>query len=225
MKVRLKPNLIIVTAETGEERESLGSWTTLVDGHVFAMKLQDSQTFRLTDLGPRPEACREPINITSRSPDPIIQLISNFAHTPFEFDGLHFGSVEAFWQGLKFVNQSRREEIAPLHGQMARQAGFDAQESMTIEYRGRQVRVGTSDHWQLMARACWAKFSQHAASREALLSTGERPLMHKTRKDSRNIPGVVMADIWMKVRRGLINRTSEDDEDAGDDETPSVPEP
>jgi hypothetical protein len=32
---------------------------------------------------------------------------------------------------------------------------------------------------------------------------GERPLTHKTRKDSRTIPGAVMADIWMRVRREL----------------------
>ena len=36
-----------------------------------------------------------------------------------------------------------------------------------------------------------------------LLSTGERPLMHRTRRDSRTIPGVVMADIWMRIRDGL----------------------
>ena len=37
----------------------------------------------------------------------------------------------------------------------------------------------------------------------ALVGTGDRPLMHKTRRDSRTIPGVVMADIWMRIRRTL----------------------
>jgi predicted NAD-dependent protein-ADP-ribosyltransferase YbiA (DUF1768 family) len=206
MRVRLKPNLIVITAESAKEREALAAWAREMDGHVFALKLQDAQTFRLTALGPRAEACREPINVTSRSPDPAIQLISNFAPTPFELDGQHYGSVEAFWQGLKFPDQARRREIAPLHGESARRAGFGAPESATIEYRGRTVRVGTADHWRLMAFACWAKFNQHEAARQALLGTSERPLIHKTRRDSRNIPGVVMADIWMKVRRGLINR-------------------
>jgi predicted NAD-dependent protein-ADP-ribosyltransferase YbiA (DUF1768 family) len=206
MKVRLKPNLIVVTAESPEEREAVADWARQVDGHVFALKLQDGQTFRLTALGPRAEACREPINVTSRSPDPAIQLISNFAPTPFELNGEHYGSVEAFWQGLKFPDEARRREVAPLHGAPARRAGFGAPESAAIEYRGKTVRVGTADHWRLMAFACWAKFNQHEGARQALLGTGERPLIHKTRRDSRNIPGVVMADIWMKVRRGLINR-------------------
>ena len=41
--------------------------------------------------------------------------------------------------------------------------------------------------------------------------------MHRTRRDSRNIPGVVMADIWMKVRRGLINGIGMEEE-SDDDE-------
>src|SRR5438045_3400389 len=114
MKVRLKSNLIVVTAESDEELQAVAAWAGEVEGHVFALKLQDRQTFRLTDLGPRPDACREPINVTSRSLDPAIQLISNLAPSPFELDGRRYGSVEAFWQGLKFPEESRRQEIAPL---------------------------------------------------------------------------------------------------------------
>jgi predicted NAD-dependent protein-ADP-ribosyltransferase YbiA (DUF1768 family) len=213
MKVRLKPNLLIVTAETDEERQSLEAWARQGEGHVFALHHQDARTFRLTGLGPRAEACREPINITSRSPDPAIRLISNFAHTPFELDGQAYASVEGFWQGLKFPEPERRTAIAALHGDEARRAGFSAAESATTEYRGRTIRVGTADHWQLMVYACWAKSSQHEGARLALLGTGERPLAHKTRRDSRNIPGVVMADIWMKIRRGLIKRAGVDEID------------
>ncbi len=223
MKVRLKRNLIVVTAETDEERQTVGSWAQDVDGHVFALTLQDGQTFRLTSLGPRPEACREPINVTSRSPDPAIRLISNFAESPFELDGMHYGSVEAFWQGLKFPESSRRLEIAPLSGDAARRAGFDAPNVETFDYHGQSIRVGTVDHWRLMSLACWAKFSQHEASKQALLGTGERPLVHKTRRDSRSIPGLIMADIWMKVRRGLINQKGVDAlEDEAQSEDPQV---
>ena len=41
------------------------------------------------------------------------------------------------------------------------------------------------------------------AAREALLSTGTRPLMHRMRRDSKTIPGVIMADIWMRLRERL----------------------
>lgn len=206
MKVRLKPNLILVTAESAEELEYVARWASTMDDHVFALKLQDGQTFRLTDLGPRPDACRAPINVTSRHPDPAIQLISNFAHTPFELDGQTYGSIEAFWQGLKYPEESRRREIAPLFGQTARHTGFGAPPANRIEYRDQTVRYGTTEHWRLMTEACAAKFNQHPAAHEALLSTGERPLIHKTRRDSRSIPGVVMADIWMTIRRRLIDQ-------------------
>lgn len=209
MKVRLKSNILVLTGETPVEISELVAWSEPRDGYVFALKCQDAQTIRLTCLGARPEACRQPINISSRSPDAAVQLISNLAHTPFELDGARYGSVEAFWQGLKFPELERRRAIAPLSGQEARCAGFDAPAATTFGYRGQEIRIGTADHWRLMAIACWAKFTHVAAARDALLSTGERPLEHRTRRDSRNIPGVIMADIWMKVRRGLRNRAAD----------------
>jgi len=37
-----------------------------------------------------------------------------------------------------------------------------------------------------------------------LLATGERPLVHHVPRDSRTIPGVIMAEIWMALRSELI---------------------
>jgi len=37
------------------------------------------------------------------------------------------------------------------------------------------------------------------------LSTGTRPLVHKTLRDSRNIPGAIMAEIWMRIRGRLVD--------------------
>ena len=184
-------------------------WAKASDGNVFVLCHQDEQTFRLIGLGSRSDACREPGNVSSRSPDERVRLISNLARTPFELDGNGYGSVEAFWQGLKFPDVERRGRISQLHGLQARNAGFDAPTSDTLIYRGRTIRVGTSDHWHLMYLACRAKFFQHDQARAALVGTGDRPLVHKTRRDSRTIPGVVMADIWMRIRRGLANAGTE----------------
>ncbi len=210
MRVRLKARLAIVTAESDEERRTVSEWASHVDGHVFGLVLQNDQTFRLTSLGPRADACREPINVSSRATDPAIRLISNFAHTPFELDGEPYASVEGFWQGLKFQTESTRRAIAQLHGDEARRAGFGAPAAEAFEYRGHAVRVGTADHRDLMFRACWEKFRQHGAAREALMATRARPLQHRTRRDSRTIPGVVMADIWMRIRTRLGTLQSDD---------------
>jgi predicted NAD-dependent protein-ADP-ribosyltransferase YbiA (DUF1768 family) len=61
-----------------------------------------------------------------------------------------------------------------------------------------------------MKQACRAKFTQNAEARAALLSTGERPLTHRVRRDSATIPGVIMADIWTRIRATLAR--SHDDE-------------
>jgi predicted NAD-dependent protein-ADP-ribosyltransferase YbiA (DUF1768 family) len=206
MRVQLKENLLVVIAETESEEAEISSWAAAKDGHVLALSNQDGQAFRLTDLGPRAEACREPINVTSQSTDPQIQLISNFASTSFELDGQRYASVESFWQGLKFPDKFQRAQLALLEGHAARKAGEQAVESHTFEYGGRTIRRGTADHWDLMLAACRAKFDQQKEAREALLQTGSRPLVHKTRRDSRNIPGVIMAGIWMAIRDGWRGR-------------------
>lgn len=203
MRVLFKPDLIIITAQSDEERASLDEWAVQKAGMVYALFHQDEQTVRLTALGPRADACREPINVTSRSPDPMIRLISNFAHTPFELDGERYESVEGFWQGLKFSDAARRREIAALFGGAAQRAGANAEATETCEFGGQTIRIGTAEHWQLMRRACWAKFSQCEPARTALLATRQRPLVHKTRRDSRTIPGAIMAEIWMQIRTRL----------------------
>jgi hypothetical protein len=82
-----------------------------------------------------------------------------------------------------------------------------AADADTFDYRGRIVRVGTADHWDLMKAACEAKFAQDVAARAALVATGSRPLTHRTRKDSRTIPGVVRAEIWMRTRRRIAGES------------------
>ena len=54
-----------------------------------------------------------------------------------------------------------------------------------------------------MEAACRAKFAQNEVARAALLATGSRPLTHVVRRDSRAIPGVIMASIWMRIRSDL----------------------
>jgi hypothetical protein len=142
------------------------------------------------------------INITSRSREPL-RLISNLAHTPFELDGNDYASVEGFWQGLRYADDSRRREIALLAGVEAWTARKGQDGGDELVYDGAVIRVGSPDHWLLMERACRAKFTQDGRAREALLGTGEHQLTHRMRRDSRTIPGAVMAGIWMRIRDQL----------------------
>jgi predicted NAD-dependent protein-ADP-ribosyltransferase YbiA (DUF1768 family) len=201
MKTLLQVNRLVLLPESEDEQVALSSWRARHNNFVFAQstKLTDGAT--LVALGPRVEACREPINVTSRSPDPV-RLIANFAPTPFMLDGAHYACVEAFWQALRF-SPDERERIAAMDGATAKRESVRYPYGASVTYDGQAIPVGTYEHWQLMRRACKAKFEQNENARAALLGTGTRPLVHLVRPDSRTIPGVVMADIWMKLRADL----------------------
>ncbi len=203
MKVLLKQQTLILVPETEAERAELGERKAVRTSHVFYVLTHNGEGMALGDLGPREEVANEPINISSTCTHPAGRLISNFAATPFTLDSRDYACVEAFWQGLKFAKESERRRVASLEGPAARKAGEEQGYGATVTYEGRDIVVGTWEHWQLMEAACWAKFSQHAEAREALLSTGERPLQHRMRRDSRAIPGAIMAEIWMRIRGKL----------------------
>lgn len=205
MIVRLHKGALIVTPEEGE---TLADWLDAHAGQVFRLSAIKGGSALMQSLGPEPEACRIPVNITSQAPEPL-RLASNFAHTPFELDRLGYESIEGFWQGLKFPDPADRRRLAVLYGPAARDAGYHAPHADRFVYGGDTIRVGTHDHWQLMERACRAKFTQHAAARAALLSTRGRPLVHEVKRDSRNIPGVIMAAIWTRIRDGLLRAAPE----------------
>ncbi len=201
MIVRLRKGLLVVTSEA-EAAGELASWLETHAGQVFRLRAIEGGSATLTALGPEPEACRIPLNITSKAAAPL-NLISNFSRSPFTLDGNDYASVEGFWQGLKFPEEADRRRLATLFGAEPKDTGFRAPQADTFIYEGETVRVGTWDHWQLMERACAAKFEQNAAARRALLSTGTRPLEHRMRHDSHTIPGVIMAEIWMRQRDRL----------------------
>jgi predicted NAD-dependent protein-ADP-ribosyltransferase YbiA (DUF1768 family) len=203
MKVLLHPGKLVLVPQSDEERSALAAWKEAQAGHVLHIHATAGAGCALFDLGPRPDACREPIQVSSKVADPAIRAISNFAHTPFHLDGHDYASVEGFWQGLKFADETERRHVAGLWGKQAMLAGKEKGYGATVSYAGEEVAVGTWRHWRLMERACRAKFGQHLEARAALLATGERPLIHRVRRDSKAIPGVVMADVWMRVRSWL----------------------
>lgn len=197
MRVRLQKDLAVVSAEETESGK-LADWLRAHAGQVFRLEYAgDAAVFQA--IGPEDEACRKPINISSRSPMPL-KLASNFAHMPFVLDDREYASVEGFWQGLKFPQAADRLRLASLHGDEARDAGSLAPAADVFHYARRLIRTGTFEHWQLMERACVAKFEQNSAARDALLSTGHRPITHRVEPDSRNIPGAIMAEIWTRIR-------------------------
>lgn len=204
MRLIVNKAAVALVAETAEEAALIGEAAGQA-GHVFELFAKNPGECRFVDRGPREFACREPINIvwTERGLEARWRPISNLAPTPFELDGAAYASVEGFWQGLKFRQPDARARVAALAGPEAMRAGRAAPPGEAVIYQGLSIAVGRPEHWALMRRACQAKFEQNEAARTALLATGERLLTHKARKDSRTIPGAIMADIWMSIRAKL----------------------
>jgi predicted NAD-dependent protein-ADP-ribosyltransferase YbiA (DUF1768 family) len=203
MKTLLQIRCVVLVPETEAETHALAEWKAVRAGRVLLVRATAGTGLALTDLRVREEACNEPLQVWSKSPDASVRLISNFAVTPFELDGRCYQSVESFWQALKFDNAAERRRVASMDGPAAQKAGKARPYGATVTYQGRSVPVGTWEHWALMERACRAKFAQNEAAQAALLATGRRPLVHQMRRDSRTIPGVIMAAIWMTIRDRL----------------------
>lgn len=176
---------------------------------MFHNESENGKAVILKFLGQYDDACNVPLNIISNSSDPNVQLISNLAFAPFTLFEKQYASVEGFWQGLKFPDEKKRREIAILHGKEARKAGKEQEKAESFEFEDRIVKTASPEHRKLMKLACYKKFSQNKNAQEALLSTGERTLEHKTRRDSLTIPNAIMADFWMKVR-AIIRREVSD---------------
>jgi predicted NAD-dependent protein-ADP-ribosyltransferase YbiA (DUF1768 family) len=199
MQVLLQRGRLILIAATESEKAGLAAWKTTHSDFAFVLESDQGEGACLSALGPQAEACREPINVHSENPDPQIAVIANLAPTPLTLDGVRYACVEAFWQSLRFPPEER-PRIAVMDGPAAKRASYEQPYGTHVHYAGEAIPVGAFGHWQLMRRACLAKFEQNDAARDALLATGDRPLVHRVRQDSKTIPGVVMADIWMSLR-------------------------
>lgn len=204
MQVKFEDGTVLLVAETGAERDELALWARTRADRLFRLAPGRGSAVRLDDLGADARLDEPAINITWDAAPKPFKLIANLAPTPFELDGRQYASVEGFWQGLKLPEGPERERVAALAGHDAKKAGGRVRYADTVTYQGLQARVVTVEHWELMELACWAKFEQHEAARAALLSTAPRRLEHKVKVDSKTIPGVIMADIWMRQRARLL---------------------
>ena len=201
MRLSFKNNVVGLAAETPAE-EAICELLRASDGYVFRLHAATHRGLAFSEIGQEDEARRAPLNIV-RSMEPRFAPISNLAHTPFTLDGEIYASVEGFWQGLKQPGPAERRTMAKLWGAEAKRRGGAIDQPAEFAYDGATIAAGCPEHWALMRAACEAKFTQHDEARIALLATGERWLTHKVRRDSRTIPGAILADIWMRIRARL----------------------
>lgn len=156
----------------------------------------------------------QPLVIAYFDGDKEVQLLSNFAYSPFELDGIKYFTVEAFWQSLKFVDPIMRAKVASLSdGWDAKQMGHFAKGTLStrFEYKGNIYKIGSSEHHFLLERALRAKTEQNEEVQKVLLSTGNRLLLHRFKTkygawrpgDSPALPASMFEFMWMLIRTEL----------------------
>ncbi|MGE0153842.1 MAG: NADAR family protein [Reyranellaceae bacterium] len=204
MWAKLVDGGIVIGADEAAGKAALAG---LPERHMFLLT-RTGESVVLHDCGEEAVVRQTPINVVSHAAPPI-DLISNFAATPFSLDGAAYASVEGFWQCWRYGDAAERARVAMLAGRAAKAAGA-ATPPERFDYGGASLRWGSWEHWQLMRRACQAKFAQNEDARAALLGTLGRPLVHRTRRDSRSIPNVVMAQIWTEIREALAKEAGAD---------------
>jgi predicted NAD-dependent protein-ADP-ribosyltransferase YbiA (DUF1768 family) len=144
-----------------------------------------------------------PLNIWSRSDEEVGRMLSNFAYTPFELDGIEYASVEAFYVCLLLPDEARREKVRRLWGIRAKHETPKVTRP-AFEYGGSVVQVGSAEHHELIKRASRAKLQSHPALARAFAETAPRPLVHETGyPDGGAFPAAVLCRILEELRNEL----------------------
>ena len=152
-------------------------------------------------------------------------LLSNFAATPFTFNGKRYASLEGFWQAVLYpegVTDPRakftglqwkytRDQVAQMTAFEAKRAGDLAEENMRkmkiwVSFEGRRFAYRPKKagrHYRFIVTATRAKVLQNPQVKKVLLATGDLRL----RPDHHQEPNAPAAwryfEILMNIRREL----------------------
>jgi ribA/ribD-fused uncharacterized protein len=132
--------------------------------------------------------------------------LSNFAESPFELDGLRWLSVEHCFQGTKFreIDDGYYRSFSLSSGTaLGTSVGGDVKRAGGR--RGRPLGPAELARWDatkkgVMSRALFAKFSQHAESREILLATGLAKLTHRPLRARHTHVEMELMEVRAKLR-------------------------
>jgi len=138
------------------------------------------------------------------------EILSSYSRHGFDLEGVHWPSVEHYFQGMKFEDPDEQEKVRlAKHPKIARRLG-----------RRRFVRIRKD--WPrirrvIMTRAVYTKCRTHPEAARRLLDTGDKTLVETTQYDyfwgcgrdrrGRNIYGAVLMDVRGKLREEMAADT------------------
>jgi predicted NAD-dependent protein-ADP-ribosyltransferase YbiA (DUF1768 family) len=152
-------------------------------------------------------------------------ILSNFAHTPFTFEGKKYESVEGVWQAMKFPEgksdqrlkkglnwKYKRDDVAQRTAFEAKDAGGIGSKNMKklginyVTWNGKKMTYRTlekGDHYQLIRSLMKAKLEQNPEVKRILMATGDLKLLPDHKVKPEDPPAWRYFDIWMELREEL----------------------
>jgi predicted NAD-dependent protein-ADP-ribosyltransferase YbiA (DUF1768 family) len=121
----------------------------------------------------------KPFNAFSLSSEPAERLASNFADTPFTFNGRRYKTWESFYQSLKFEDAKTRSEVAKMPGKQAKSFGSKSHATETT-FNDKTITLGSPEHHEILEQALFEKFKQNPQAAKALVDSLPRPIIHDT---------------------------------------------
>lgn len=149
------------------------------------------------------------VNMFRDSPWPG-KILSNFAETPFTFDGVKCACSEAFIQSLKIEDPTNQKDFCLLQGQEAWQRGSGLTKNIFVEgkvwWKGQAYKLHSIEHFALVKNGLREKFSQSEEARRALIATQDATLIHDYGQPpgkKQSLPVEIFCDIVTEIRRDI----------------------
>ena len=127
------------------------------------------------------------LDVNSHSKYPI-NILSNFAKTDFELDGVKIKSMEGFLQSLKTPNKEEQEYICSLDGLKAKGMGKKLNKQRNYDFKhlfwqGKRIDRKSKEYQELLKSAYNERFKNDEDFRFALEYTKDYELTHKIGED------------------------------------------
>jgi predicted NAD-dependent protein-ADP-ribosyltransferase YbiA (DUF1768 family) len=155
-------------------------------------------------------------------------VFSNLGHAEFDYDGIHYASVEGLWQGMKYPEANdntdprnqftgypfTRTEVYKMHGFDSKKAGDKANHVNKtngvkwVSYKGKRFnykdgKEGSKYHYKLIKDAMKAKLKQNPKLKRLLKKTKGLRLKPDHRLKSSYPPSYHYYKIWEELRKTL----------------------
>lgn len=189
-------------------------WTPVVDPHKPAWEIL-------------PQAAKPGEVILSKRNE--LGILSNFAATPFTFQGVRYASVEGFWQMMLYPEGPQdpraratsikwpctRAQVSHMTAFQAKAAGDIGEKNMHllgidwVTFHGHRMvyrSMSKGEHYRLIVQAMQAKLQQNPRVRQVLLSTGDLILRPDHVQEPDAPPEWAYFQIWMDFRSELQPR-------------------